>query len=118
MKAAVNEDDAVRGIITKYGQALEQLNVDAMQAIWPSLGKKRYERYKRNFETATAMHVQSQIEFRIEGLEISQDRQSATVRAVQLQTNTLQGKAPESRQNKATFQLTRANGSWVISDVQ
>jgi ketosteroid isomerase-like protein len=114
----VNDDDAVRSIIKKYGQALEQRNADAIQVIWPSLGKKRYERFKRNFETATAMHVQSQIEFRIEGLEISQDRQSATVRALQVQTNTLQGNAPESRQDKATFQLTRSSGGWIIADVQ
>ena len=79
-----------------------------MQAVWPTLGKKRYERYKRNFESATSLHMQSQIEFQIEKLEISQDRQHATVSALQMQTNTLQGKAPESRQDKAVFQLTRA----------
>jgi hypothetical protein len=117
-RTGANDDDALRNVIKKYEQALQQRNADAIQSIWPSLGKKRYERFKRNFETATAMHVQSQIEFRIEGLEIGQDRQTATVRAVQSQTNTLQGKAPESRQDKATFLLTRANGGWVISDVQ
>ncbi len=114
-----NDDDvALRSVIKKYELALEQRNVDAMQAVWPTLGKKRYERYKRAFESATSLHMQAQIEFQIEKVEISQDRQHATVSAQQMQTNTLPGKGPESRQDKAVFQLSRSNGVWVISDVQ
>jgi hypothetical protein len=114
-----NDDDvALRSLIKKYELALEQRNVDAMQSVWPTLGKKRYERYKRAFESATSLHMQAQIEFQIEKVEISQDRQHATVSAQQMQTNTLPGKGPESRQDKAVFQLSKNNGVWVISDVQ
>jgi tetratricopeptide (TPR) repeat protein len=114
---AVDDEDAIRNVIKKYQQALEQRNADAMREIWPGMGK-RYDRFKRNFESATALHVQSQIEVRVENLQFSQGRQHATVNAVQFQTNTLQGKAPESRQDKVVFELTRSNGLWVISDVQ
>jgi hypothetical protein len=114
---AINDEDAIQTVIKKYQQALEQRNADAMREIWPGMGK-RYDRFKRNFESATALHVQSQIEVRIENLQFSQGRQHATVNAVQFQTNTLQGKAPESRQDKVVFELTRSNGLWVISDVQ
>lgn len=114
---AIDDEDAIRNVIKKYQQALEQRNADAMREIWPGMGK-RYDRFKRNFESATALHVQSQIEVRVENLQFSQGRQHATVNAVQFQTNTLQGKAPESRQDKVVFELTRSNGLWVISDVQ
>jgi hypothetical protein len=117
VQANNNDEDAVRNVVKRYQQALEQRNADAMREIWPSLGK-RYDRFKRNFESANALHMQSQIEVRIEKLEISPDRQRATVDATQFQSNTLQGKGPESRQDKARFELTKANGVWVISDVQ
>jgi hypothetical protein len=117
VQASISDEDAVRGAVKRYQQALEQRNADAMREIWPSLGK-RYDRFKRNFESANALHVQSQIEVRIEKLEFSPDKQRATVDATQFQTNTLQGKGPESRQDKARFELTKANGVWVISDVQ
>ena len=116
--AGVDDDAAVRSVIKKYEQAVEQRSADAVQAVWPSLGKKRYERFKKNFESAIALHMQSEIEFHIEKVEIGQDRQHATVNAQQLQTNTLQGKAPASRQDKAVFELTKSNGAWVITDVQ
>jgi serine/threonine-protein kinase len=111
------DEAVVREVINRYEQALEQRNIDALRAIWPGIDKKKSDRLKETFKSDIALHVQVQIEVRNMRVEINPDGQRASIAASLFQKNTLGG-VSKSRQDRILFQLSKTNGTWVISNVE
>ena len=109
----VADSDAVLELVKRYSQAFEQRNPDALQQIWPSMGKL-YSGYKSSFEKASSIHMQVQTE----SVKIGADGNTATVTAQFTEEYTPQGQKPRSVKGRSTFQFAKSNGSWVITNVQ
>jgi len=107
------DNDAVLALVKRYAQAFEQRNPDALQQIWPTMGKL-YAGYKNSFESASLIHMQVQTE----SVKISADGTTATVTAQVTQEYTPHGQKPRSVKGRTTFQFAKSNGSWVITSVQ
>jgi serine/threonine protein kinase len=107
------DTDAVMALIKRYAQAFEQRDPNALQQIWPTMGK-RYAGYKNSFESASSIRMQVQTE----GVKISADGATAIVTAQVAQEYTPQGQKPRSVKGRTIFQLAKRNGTWAITDVQ
>ncbi len=107
------DNDAVLALVKRYAQAFEQRNADALQQIWPTMGKL-YAGYKTSFESASSIRMQVQTE----SVKISADGTTATVTAQVTQEYTPQGQKPRSVKGRTIFQFAKSNGSWVITNVQ
>jgi serine/threonine protein kinase len=107
------DSDAVMALITRYAQAFEQRDPNALRQIWPTMGK-RYAGYKNSFESASSIRMQVQTE----GVKMSADGASAIVTAQVTQEYTPQGQKPRSAKGRSIFQLAKQNGTWAITDVQ
>ena len=107
-----DRDNAVRAAMQLYVAAFEQRNVDALKQVWPNIGSQ-YESFKLWFENAQSIHIQLQIQ----SMQFDPDGTTATVKAFQTReytgtdSKTIRMREPES------FQLSKLNGSWVITDV-
>jgi len=107
------DSDAVLALVKRYSDAFEQRNPDALQQIWPTMGK-RYAGIKNSFEKASSIRMQVQTE----GVKIGADGNSATVTAQVTQEYTPRGDKPKSAKSRFIFQFAKSNGVWVITDVQ
>jgi hypothetical protein len=109
------DEISIRGVIKKYEQAFERRDANALLEIWPNIGK-RYGKYKESFDQASAFRVQ----VRIENVAIGQAGYQATVNALMSVDYTpKKGNTPvPHREDRAVFELTKSNGTWVISDVR
>ncbi|HMD08611.1 MAG TPA: protein kinase [Candidatus Acidoferrum sp.] len=107
------DNDAVLALVTRYSQAFEQRNPDALRQIWPTMGTL-YTRYKNSFEKASSIRMQVQTET----VKIGADGNTATVTAQVTQEYTPQGEKPKSVKGRTIFQFAKSNGSWVITNVQ
>jgi eukaryotic-like serine/threonine-protein kinase len=107
-----DRDNAVRAAMQLYVAAFEQRNVDALRQVWPNIGSQ-YESFKLWFENAQSIHIQLQIQ----SMQFDSDGTTATVKALQMReytgtdSKTIKMREPES------FQLSKLDGSWVITDV-
>ena len=105
-------DRAVRAAMQLYVDAFEQRNVDALRQVWPNIGSQ-YEGFKLWFENSTSIRMQLQIE----GMQFDPDGTTVTVKAfltreyTPTDSKTIRLREPES------FQLSKLNGSWVITDI-
>ena len=111
--SGVADSDAVVALVTRYSQAFEQRNADALRQIWPNIGK-RYGGLKNSFESASSIKMQVQTE----SVSIAPDGNTATVIAQVTQEYTPKGEKPRSAKGRTIFQFAKSNGSWVILDVQ
>jgi hypothetical protein len=113
LRNSVDESTAVRDVIGKYAQAFDDKNADALRQIWPGMGEK-YAEYKKSFDNAKAQHL----DVTIQTVQISDDRQQATV-ATSVTTNyTPKGSKVMKRSDQAQFDLVKQNGTWVIRNVR
>ena len=109
---ATDRENAVRATMQLYVHAFEQRDVDALRQIWPSIGAQ-YEGFKLWFENAKAVRMQMQIE----SMQFDPDGTSVVVKAqVQREQTPVDSKTTRIREPE-TFQLSKLNGSWVITDV-
>ncbi len=107
-----DRDRAVRAAMQLYVDAFEQRNVDALRQVWPNIGSQ-YEGFKLWFENAKSIRMQLQIE----GTQFDSDGTSATVKAFLTREYTpIDSKTIRLRETE-NFQLSKLNGSWVITDV-
>ena len=105
---------SVRAVIQRYQQAFEQRDADALRQIWPSMGD-RYKKYKQNFGAASSI----QIQLTIADVKIGTDGVSATVVATQAQEYSPKGGGKTmSSKDQAIFNLVKANGTWVITQIR
>jgi hypothetical protein len=107
------DSDAVLALVKRYSDAFEQRNPDALQQIWPTMGKL-YAGYKNSFEKASSIRMQVQTE----GVKIAADGNSATVTAQVTQEYTPRGEKPKSVKFRTLFQFAKSNGVWVITNIQ
>jgi serine/threonine protein kinase len=105
---------SVRAVIQRYQQAFEQRDADALRQIWPSMGD-RYKKYKQNFGAASSI----QIQLTIVDVKMGTDGVSATVVATQAQEYSPKGGGKTmSFKDQAIFNLVKANGTWVITQIR
>jgi serine/threonine protein kinase len=105
---------SVRSVIQRYQQAFEQRDADALRQIWPSMGD-RYKKYKQNFGAASAI----QIQLTIADLKMGTDGVSATVVATQAQEYSPKGGGKTmTSKDQAIFNLVKANGTWIITQIR
>jgi hypothetical protein len=111
--STVADSDAVLALIKRYERAFEQKDADALQQIWPTMGK-RYTGYKNAFEGASSIRMRVQTE----GVKVSGDGTAATVSGQFTEVYTPQGQKPRSVNGRTVFHVAKSNGTWVITDVQ
>jgi len=105
---------SVRAVIQRYQQAFEQRDADALRQIWPSMGD-RYKKYKQNFGAASSI----QIQLTIADVKMGTDGASATVLATQTQEYSPKGGGKTmTSKDQAIFNLVKANGTWVITQIR
>ena len=105
---------SVRAVIQRYQQAFEQRDADALRQIWPSMGD-RYKKYKQNFGAASSI----QIQLTIADVKMGTDGSSATVLATQTQEYSPKGGGKTmTSKDQAIFNLVKANGTWVITQIR
>jgi protein kinase-like protein len=105
---------SVRAVIQRYQQAFEQRDADALRQIWPSMGD-RYRKYKQNFGAASSI----QIQLTIVDVKMGTDGVSASVVATQAQEYSPKGGGKSmSSKDQAIFNLVKANGTWVITQIR
>jgi serine/threonine protein kinase/predicted Zn-dependent protease len=105
---------SVRAVIQRYQQAFEQRDADALRQIWPSMGD-RYKKYKQNFGAASSI----QIQLTIADVKMETDGASATVLATQTQEYSPKGGGKTmTSKDQAIFNLVKANGNWVITQIR
>jgi len=110
----VESDAGVRAVVQRYRQAFEQRDADALRQIWPSMGE-RYRKFKEGFGAAKSIQMQVEI---VE-VKMGADGGSATVRAVQTQDYTPKGGGKTmSSKDQTVFYMVKANGKWVITQLQ
>jgi hypothetical protein len=112
------DEAAVREVIKRYEQAFQQRNIDALRAIWPGIERKQYDRLKNSFDRDISRHVRVEMVVRIMDVAINPDGQRATITALVVQRHIPEGGAPKSRPDATVFQLSKTNGTWVISNVR
>jgi eukaryotic-like serine/threonine-protein kinase len=109
-----NNDAEVRIAIQRYAQAFNQKDADALRTVWPDMGAK-YAQYKKTFDSASS--IQEQV--MVDGIDISPDGSTATVKGQVSQLYTPKGeKTKLPIHTAAVFHLTKKNGAWFITDVQ
>jgi len=105
---------SVRAVIQRYQQAFEQRDADALRQIWPSMGD-RYKKYKQNFGAASSIQMQ----LTIVDIKMGTDGATATVVATQAQEYSPKGGAKTmSSKDQTIFNLVKANGTWVITQIR
>ena len=105
---------SVRAVIQRYQQAFEQRDADALRQIWPSMGD-RYKKYKQNFGAASSI----QIQLTIADVKMGTDGASATVLATQTQEYSPKGGGKTmTSKDQAIFNLVKANGTWIITQIR
>jgi hypothetical protein len=107
-----DRDNAVRAAMQLYVAAFEQRNVDALRQIWPNIGSQ-YESFKLWFENAQSIHIQLQIQ----SMQFDSDGTTATVKVLQTREYTATDSKAVRMREPESFQLSKLNGSWVITDV-
>ncbi len=106
-------DAGIRTVIQRYSQAFEQKDADALRKIWPNMGNK-YSGYRVSFESALSIRMRVDIG----NVNLSSDRATAVVTGQVSQDYTPKGSKTRSSRDVVTFHLARANGAWIIIDVQ
>jgi len=105
---------SVRSVIQRYQQAFEQRDADALRQIWPSMGD-RYRKYKQNFGAANSI----QLQLTIADVKMGSDGVSATVVATQAQEYSPKGGGKTmTSKDQAIFNLVKANGTWIITQIR
>jgi hypothetical protein len=107
-----DRDNAVRAAMQLYVAAFEQRNVDALRQVWPNIGSQ-YESFKLWFENAQSIHIQLQIQ----SMQFDPDGTTATVKVLQNREYTATDSKAVRMREPETFQVSKLDGSWVITDV-
>ena len=102
--SAAADNDAVLLLVKRYSQAFEQRNPNALQQIWPTMGKL-YAGYKNSFEKASSIRMQVQTE----SVKIAADGNTAIAVTGQFTgRNTLhEGQKPRSVKGRTVFQFAK-----------
>jgi hypothetical protein len=109
---ATDRENAVRATMQLYVHAFEQRDVDALRQIWPSIGAQ-YEGFRLWFEKLQSVHMHVDIQT----VQFDPDGTTAVVKAQVMREQTpVDAKMTRIREPE-TFQLSKLNGSWVITDV-
>ncbi len=110
----VSDEAAIRTVVQKFFQSFEQRSPDALRQVWPSIPQKRYDAYKVAFGNVSAITIQVVNET----VKISPDGASATVSVQSQEEETPKSeKRPRRFAPAWTFQLSKRNGTWQITDV-
>jgi eukaryotic-like serine/threonine-protein kinase len=109
----VNPEVAVRAAIQRYAQAFNQRDADALRRVWPNMGPL-YARYKTLFQQVSSISMTVDVE----KIQFGGDGTTAIVNAQEVQESKMNGYKSGRKQTARTFQLSRSNGAWVITDVQ
>jgi hypothetical protein len=111
--AVANRENSVRAAIQIYSHAFDQKDADALLQIWPNAGPM-YEGFKIWFDKASSvrMHVE------IESVQFSSDGTTATVKAQVSRDYTPMDSKTTRSTTAQVFQLSKAGGTWLITDVQ
>jgi eukaryotic-like serine/threonine-protein kinase len=111
--AAADRENSVRTAIQLYSHAFDQKDADALLQIWPNAGP-RYEGFKMWFDKASSvrMHVE------IESVQFSSDGTTATVKSQVSRDYTPMDSKTTRSTTVQVFQLSKAGGAWLITDVQ
>ena len=110
---AINPEVAVRAAIQRYAQAFSQRDADALRQVWPNMGPL-YARYKTLFQRVNSISMSVDVE----KIQFGADGTTAIVNAQEFQESKMNGYKSGRKQTPRTFQLTRSNGAWVITDIQ
>jgi ketosteroid isomerase-like protein len=103
----------IRAVIQRYSQAFEQKDADALRKIWPNMGNK-YSGYRVSFDSALSIRMRVDIG----NVNLSSDGATAVITGQVSQDYTPKGSKTRSSRDVVTFHLARANGAWIIADVQ
>jgi len=110
----VPDETFIRGVVQKFFQAFEQRSPEALRQAWPTIPQKRYDAYRNAFGNVSAITIQ----VTGESIKVSPDGTSATV---SVQSDEEETPKSDNRARKFspswTFQLSKKNGNWQISDV-
>jgi tetratricopeptide (TPR) repeat protein len=110
----VESDAGVRAVVQRYQEAFAQRDADALRQIWPTMGE-RYKKFKEGFGAAKSI----QMKVEIVEVKMGADGGSATVRAVQTQNYTPKGGGKMmTSKDQTVFYMVKANGNWVITQLQ
>jgi len=110
----VSDEAAIRSVVQKFFQSFEQRNPDALRQVWPNIPQKRYDAYKNAFGNVSAITIQVVDET----VKISPDGTSATVSVQSQEEETPKSEKRSRRFAPAwTFQLSKRNGAWLVTDV-
>jgi ketosteroid isomerase-like protein len=111
------DEAAIRNLMKGYAQAFDARDAEALLKIWPNMGTKKFKEYKNTFAAVSAVSVQVDVR----NIDLSGNGDTATANAVLTQAFTVKGgggNQPKPRQDPAVFELTKANGNWVINNVR
>jgi len=111
---AITDEAAIRIIVQSFFQSWEQRSPDALRQVWPGIPQKRYDAYKSSFDNVSAITIKVVTE----NVKISPDGATASVSVQSQQEQTPKGeKKPRRFATPWTLQLTKKNGTWVVTDV-
>jgi len=102
------EEVAVRQVIERYRTAYENLNVSALQAVYPSINARRLEDVFKQYTSLKQV-------LEIERVEV--DGAAATATGVVTQTPVVKTGKPQTTRQRAVFRLRKVGNAWIIQDV-
>ena len=106
--ASPKAEEAIRELLTRYEQALESRNVDALKRIWPTLQGSQEEAVRKDFLHARRIQVD------IDDTNITVTGNSATVTFTRgYHLATVDGQRLDSA-SRTTMSVRRAGNEWVI----
>lgn len=109
------DEAAVRDVISRYAQAYQQRDADAILQIWPNIGDARYRRLKSTFEQAAEVDLRVDIS----DIQVNSVGDRATVNGSLTQSLTVKkGDKGKPRTDPVAFDLAKSNGKWVVSGVR
>jgi serine/threonine protein kinase len=112
--AAMANKAAVRAVLQRYVQAFERKDADTLTKIWPTIGED-YTSYKSAFDGASSIRMQ----MNIRSLNVSTDGATAIAETRVSQDYTSKdASATKSTKHAVTFELDKAEGEWLITDIQ
>jgi serine/threonine protein kinase len=107
------DESAVRLVIQRFFDAFSQKNADNLRQVWPGIPPSKYEGYKKSFEEASAIGM------KVDSESVKVDGAAATASAQSQYQYTLKGQnALKPVPQSWSFQLTKRNGVWLITEVR
>jgi eukaryotic-like serine/threonine-protein kinase len=107
-----DRERAVRTAMQLYANAFERRDVDALRQVWPSIGSQ-YESFKLWFQGVKSIRMQVPIG----SIQFDSEGTTATIKTLVTREETSVDSQTKRIREPETFQLSKLDGSWVITDV-